>query len=158
MNADGLDMSDWISRVALEMVGQTVLGYSFDPLDGPHNNPYTSKYAIHHSPTLFALSVVRQFAPFLSSLGPAWFRRKMVEWTPNTAVQKVKDMSDVMHKTAQEILQQKREEITTQVEKATNKYVISVLRMCLFIDLLHEMQLWPNDVRACTYLKNLPPL
>lgn len=37
-----LDMSDWMSRVALESVGRTVLGYSFDPLDSPHNNPYTS--------------------------------------------------------------------------------------------------------------------
>jgi hypothetical protein len=37
-----LDMSEWVSRVALEMVGQAVLGYSFDPLDGPHSNPYTS--------------------------------------------------------------------------------------------------------------------
>lgn len=37
-----LDMSDWMCRVALETVGQTILGYSFDPLDSPHNNPYTS--------------------------------------------------------------------------------------------------------------------
>ena len=35
-------MSEWMSRVALEMVGQTILGYSFDPLDSPYNNPYTS--------------------------------------------------------------------------------------------------------------------
>lgn len=37
-----LDMSEWMSRVALESVGQSVLGYSFDPLDSPHNNPYTA--------------------------------------------------------------------------------------------------------------------
>lgn len=37
-----IDMSNWMSRVALESVGRTVLGYSFDPLDSPHNNPYTS--------------------------------------------------------------------------------------------------------------------
>jgi hypothetical protein len=37
-----LDMSEWMSRVALETVGQTILGYSFDPLDSPHNNAYTS--------------------------------------------------------------------------------------------------------------------
>ncbi|KAG6898696.1 hypothetical protein C0993_005049 [Termitomyces sp. T159_Od127] len=29
-----LDMSEWMSRVALETVGQTVLGYSFDPKAG----------------------------------------------------------------------------------------------------------------------------
>lgn len=37
-----LDMSEWMSRVALETVGQTILGYSFDPLDSPSNNAYTS--------------------------------------------------------------------------------------------------------------------
>lgn len=37
-----LDMSEWMSRIALETVGQAVLGYSFDPLDSPQNNPYTS--------------------------------------------------------------------------------------------------------------------
>ena len=40
--SDVLDMSEWASRVALETVGQSVLGYSFDPLTTPHNNPYTA--------------------------------------------------------------------------------------------------------------------
>ncbi|KAF9065024.1 cytochrome P450 [Rhodocollybia butyracea] len=94
-----LDMSEWMSRVALETIGRTVLGYSFDPLDSPHNNPYTS--AIKELiPTLFSLSVLRQFAPFLSRLGPSWFRRKLVELAPNRAIQKVKDISDIMDRTA----------------------------------------------------------
>jgi cytochrome P450 len=37
-----IDMLEWMCRVALECVGRTILGYSFDPLDSPHNNPYTS--------------------------------------------------------------------------------------------------------------------
>lgn len=37
-----LDMSEWMGRVALESVGRAILGYSFDPLDSPHNNQYTS--------------------------------------------------------------------------------------------------------------------
>ncbi|KAJ4489794.1 cytochrome P450 [Lentinula lateritia] len=90
-----LDMSEWVSRVALETIGRTVLGYSFDPLDSPHNNPYTS--AIKELiPTLFSLSVLRQFAPFLSRLGTPWLRRKIVDWTPNKAIQKIKNMSDIM--------------------------------------------------------------
>lgn len=63
------------------------------------------------SPTLFSLALVRQFAPFLVSLGPPWFRRKLVEWTPIKSVQKVKHISDVMHNAAQDILKQKREEL-----------------------------------------------
>jgi len=144
-------MSEWMCRVALESVGQTVLGYSFDPLDSPHNNPYTSAIkelmwawvacpivlllwhssSPHPSPTIFSLSLVRQFAPFLSKLGPTSFRRKVVEWTPNAAVQKVKRMSDVMHHTAQEILRQKRKDLANEglsYDYQAAKDIISVLR------------------------------
>ncbi|KAF8060722.1 cytochrome P450 [Lyophyllum atratum] len=126
-----LDMSEWMSRVALETVGQTILGYSFDPLDSPANNPYTSAVK-ELIPTIFSLSLVRQFAPFLSRLGPPSFRRKLVEWTPNQAIQKVKNMSDVMHETAQDILRRKRTAITQELEDDSSgsspaKDIISVL-------------------------------
>ncbi|KAK0197765.1 cytochrome P450 [Armillaria mellea] len=120
-----LDMSEWMSRVALEMIGQTVLGYSFDPLSSRVNNPYTS--AIKELiPTIFSLSLIRQFAPFLSKLGSPGFRRWLVEWTPNRAVQKVKSISDVMHNTAKEILVAKREEIGREEVKG-KRDIISVL-------------------------------
>ncbi|KAG6865211.1 hypothetical protein C0991_004412 [Blastosporella zonata] len=126
-----LDMSEWMSRVALETVGQTVLGYSFDPLDSPANNAYTSAVK-ELIPTIFSLSLVRQFAPFLSRLGPPAFRRKLVDWIPNQAIQKVKGMSDVMHETALEILRRKRIDITQETEPespeaASAKDIISVL-------------------------------
>ncbi|KAJ3727199.1 cytochrome P450 [Lentinula guzmanii] len=124
-----LDMSEWVSRVALETIGRTVLGYSFDPLDSPHNNPYTS--AIKELiPTLFSLSVLRQFAPFLSRLGTPWFRRKLVEWTPNRSIQKVKDMSDIMDRTARNILREKQvmmNDANTVYSQGEDKDIISVL-------------------------------
>ncbi|TFK47420.1 cytochrome P450 [Heliocybe sulcata] len=104
-----IDMASWMSRVALESVGQTVLGYSFDPLQTPSSNPYTS--AVRELiPTLFSLSLLRQFAPFLANLGSRSFRRRLVEHTPIRAVQKVKNMSDVMYNTARTILRQKTAE------------------------------------------------
>lgn len=60
------------------------------------------------SPALFSVSLIRQFAPFLSKLGPPSFRRKIVEWTPYETVQKIKDMSDVMYETARGILEAKK--------------------------------------------------
>ncbi|KAK7024692.1 cytochrome P450 [Favolaschia claudopus] len=102
-----IDMSQWMSRAALEAAGQAILGYSFDPLNSPVNNPYTR--AIRELiPTMFSLSLVRQFAPFLVRLGPAGWRRRLVEWTPSKAVRKVKMMSDVMHHTAMDILEHAR--------------------------------------------------
>ncbi|KAG7085443.1 hypothetical protein E1B28_003004 [Marasmius oreades] len=123
-----LDMHEWMSRVALESVGQAVLDYSFDPLDSPVNNPYTA--AIKELiPTLFSLAILRQFAPFLSRVGSDAFRRRLVEWTPNQTVQKLKHISDVMHSTARRILQDRRANIhledTRQDSEA--KDIISIL-------------------------------
>ncbi|KAJ7728473.1 cytochrome P450 [Mycena metata] len=116
-----LDMSEWMSRAALETVGKTVLGYSFDPLD---SHAYTN--AIRELiPTLFSLSLVRQFAPFLVQLGPAWMRRKFVDWTPHWAVQKVKNMSDVMHNTAVNILADARVSMRRQNEKTLISLLLS---------------------------------
>lgn len=121
-----LDMSEWMCRVALEMVGQGVLGHSFDPLDSPQNNPYTA--AIKELiPTIFSLALLRQFAPFFARLGSPAFRRRLVEWTPNKAVQKVKDISDVMDKTARDILEEKRETLMAEMGLGSQKDIISVL-------------------------------
>ncbi|EIM84054.1 cytochrome P450 [Stereum hirsutum FP-91666 SS1] len=102
-----LDMSQWMSRAALESVGQGILGYSFDPLNSPSTNLYT-RAVRELIPALFSVSLIRQFAPFLSRLGPPAFRRKIVEWTPNETVQKITEMSDVMYGTARGILEGKK--------------------------------------------------
>ncbi|RXW23304.1 hypothetical protein EST38_g2537 [Candolleomyces aberdarensis] len=128
-----LDMSEWISRVSLEMVGRAILGYSFDPLDSRVNNPYTS--AIKELiPTLFSFALARQFTPFVVKLGPAWFRRKLVEWMPSRRVQKVKEISDVMHDYAGKILKERRDQQTRLLadgedsgESGRPKDVISML-------------------------------
>ncbi|KIY50941.1 cytochrome P450 [Fistulina hepatica ATCC 64428] len=121
-----LDMSEWMSRIALETVGQAVLGHSFDPLTSSSSNPYTS--AIKELiPTLFSLAMVRQFAPFLTRFGPPWFRRKLVDWVPSAAVQKVKHMSDVMHDQAQSILKDKKRALVSGNEISRTKDIISFL-------------------------------
>lgn len=109
------------------------------------------------SPTLFSLSVLRQFAPFLSRLGTPWLRRKIVDWTPNKAIQKIKvsglpypttrtanrpvsliftqNMSDIMDSTARSILREKQILMNKPDLYETNfgnveedKDIISVLR------------------------------
>lgn len=144
-NVNGIvDMADWMSRVALETVGQTILGYSFDPLNSPHNNHYTSAikelmyvsftpfpllsqltiFSVVYSPTLFKLSIVRQFVPWLARIGSANFRRRIVDIIPVASIQAVKNMSDVMYNTAKGILQQKQKEGLTE---ESSRDIISVL-------------------------------
>ena len=122
-------MSQWMSRVALESIGQAGLGYSFDPLDSPSNNLYTEtvrqlmyvkltlpslchlliRLHVFYRPTLFQLSVLRQFVPFATRLGPAKFRRFLLNFVPVKAVHTVKKMSDIIYATSKNILDQKRE-------------------------------------------------
>lgn len=91
------------------------------------------------SPTIFTLSLVRQFAPFLVRLGPPWFRRRLVEWIPNNAVQKLKGMSDVMHEKAKEILELKRQELKydphsgDEIQEGRLKDIISALGECALV-------------------------
>ncbi|KAF4577459.1 cytochrome P450-dit2 [Pleurotus pulmonarius] len=118
LNPDGgrVDMSEWMSRIALETVGQAVLGYSFDPLDSRQSNPYTAAVK-ELIPTLFRLSIVRQFVPWLTRIGSPALRRKLVELVPHEAVQKVKNSSDVMYATAKGILESKREKMSGRRQK-----------------------------------------
>ncbi|KAJ8488872.1 hypothetical protein ONZ45_g13796 [Pleurotus djamor] len=122
-----LDMSEWMSRIALESVGQTVLGYSFDPLDSRQSNKYTSAVK-ELIPTLFSLSLIRQFAPFLVQLGSPSFRRWAVERVPHEAVRRVKDMSDVMYETARGILEGKRKRLDRESDGKRRDIVSELLR------------------------------
>lgn len=104
---------------------------------------YLSNYLRRHSPTLFRLSIVRQFVPWLTRIGPPAFRRKLVELVPHEAVQKVKNSSDVMYTTAKGILESKREKIpewgleTEEDEASSRQDIITELRKltCLIFDI-----------------------
>jgi hypothetical protein len=68
-------------------------------------------HSLFPSPTIFRLSLIRQFAPFLVRMGPPWLRRKLVQLIPHDAVQKLKGMSETMHEKAVEIVEFKRTEL-----------------------------------------------
>ena len=102
-------------RTALELIGQGGLGHSFDSLetDAPYNDftqgmkdlSYVLSFSLQtrdlmleipHRATLFNSPMERMAAPFLAKLGPAWFRRMLLDLVPNQRVQRLKDISDVM--------------------------------------------------------------
>lgn len=88
---------------------------------------------MNNSPAIFALSALRQFLPFLAKIGPARFRRWVVDWIPSKRIQKVKMSSDVMHDSAQTILKERREQLAKCdlnkiAEDERPRDIISVLR------------------------------
>ena len=50
----------------------------------------------------------RVFVPVVVKLGPPWFRRFLLERLPFKSVQRMKDISDVMHQRSKEIYDGKK--------------------------------------------------
>lgn len=96
----------------------------------------------HHSNLTFTFQIkstvagkliIMHFCPAgLLTLGPAWFRRFLVEHAPFKAVQEMKEIVDIMHKTSVEILESKRKALEegdeeTERQIAKGKDILSIL-------------------------------
>ncbi|KAL1756817.1 cytochrome P450 [Schizophyllum commune] len=103
-----VDMLHWMGRTALELISRSGLGYSFDSLAPdavPH--PYAASVK-EFIPTMFRLFLPRVYIlPHVYNLGPAWFRRAVVNLIPSPTMHALRDMTDVMWNTCNEIYSQK---------------------------------------------------
>ncbi|KAI0350849.1 cytochrome P450 [Trametes cingulata] len=123
-----LDMLDWMGRTALEIIGQAGMGHSFDPLVSDEATDPFNKAAKVYLPLSFTplMMVVRQLSPFLTRLGPAWLRRRIVDLVPSADIQKLKDAADVLYKTSVRIIEEKKLALQ-KGEYAAGKDIMSVL-------------------------------
>ncbi|KAI1787717.1 cytochrome P450 [Ganoderma leucocontextum] len=92
---DGLqkiDMVPWMGRTALELVGQSGLGHSFDPLVADVEDEYTEaiKSFVYSNKTIIEVEFMRVIIPLIDYLGPAWFRHWLVNLVPHKSVQRMK--------------------------------------------------------------------
>ncbi|KAK7696401.1 hypothetical protein QCA50_001055 [Cerrena zonata] len=102
-----IDMLNWMTRTALELVGQGGLGWSFDSLEEPGLNPL-AELIKSLVPTVAPLFLLVRFIPFFSRIGSASFRKRVVESFPNKRVRKLATISEALDTTAKEILHTKR--------------------------------------------------
>ncbi|KAH8115657.1 cytochrome P450 [Phellopilus nigrolimitatus] len=70
-----IDVMMWVSRAALEYIGQGGLGYSFDALDEQKTNKYSESLK-NFLRVFFRLSFIRVYLPWLVKLGSPEFRRR----------------------------------------------------------------------------------
>ncbi|KAM5531524.1 hypothetical protein V8D89_010179 [Ganoderma adspersum] len=123
-----VDMLDWMGRAALEIIGQAGMGHSFDPLTSESSSdPYT-KAAKTYLPLSFTpvMVAMRQASPILTSIGPAWFRRSIVDLLPIPQVQQLKHVVDVLHGTSIQIIGEKKAALANG-EVSKDKDIISIL-------------------------------
>ncbi|KAF9002258.1 cytochrome P450 [Cyathus striatus] len=130
--AQELDISIWMTRMALELVGQSGLGYSFDPMieeASPHPYGIAVKELV---PSTSRLSTLRGLYPVLSRIGTPGFRRWVINVSPFKLLHKLRDIIDFMHNTSVEILESKRKALeegdeTVARQVARGKDIMSIL-------------------------------
>lgn len=108
--ADGtaeIDILHWMTRTALELIGQGGLGYSFDPLTENIVNPY-AKAIKNMSKSLFHLFIPRQFLPFVVRNSSPGFRRFMMNFLPWRTLHEVRDITNILSTMAREVLEAKK--------------------------------------------------
>ncbi|KAI0631028.1 cytochrome P450 [Trametes polyzona] len=123
-----VNMLEWMSRTALEIIGQAGMGHSFDSLTSDSEvDPFT-RAAKDYLPLSFTpeMMVVRQLSPILTSLGPAWLRRWIVDHIPISRTQRLKRVVDVLHQTSIKIIEEKKAALR-KGEYETGKDIMSVL-------------------------------
>ncbi|KDR76351.1 hypothetical protein GALMADRAFT_67729, partial [Galerina marginata CBS 339.88] len=128
-----IDLLFWMTRTALELIGQSGLGYSFDPLteDGvPHPYSTSVKQLV---PAAFKLIFFRTYflAPIVK-LGAPKFMRFMVNIIPSKPMHQLRDIIDVIYNTLVEILESKKKALAEGDEAVTRqigqgKDIISIL-------------------------------
>ncbi|KIK57112.1 hypothetical protein GYMLUDRAFT_247366 [Collybiopsis luxurians FD-317 M1] len=132
-NGPQVDILAWMTRTALELIGQSGLGYSFDPLVGEEcAHPY-SKMIKELFPTMMRLHFWRtNILPRVSRIGTPRLRRFVVDLLPWDDLHHMRDMVDYMHTIASGIYESKKrafkkgdEAVTQQIGRG--KDLISIL-------------------------------
>ncbi|EIM80362.1 cytochrome P450 [Stereum hirsutum FP-91666 SS1] len=102
-----LDIMEWMGRVALELVGQGGLGYSFNALDENVKNAY-AEAARGFTPALAKVEFYRPFLPLVVPIVPAWVRRWLAKNLPWKDLNNVTEIVDIMNETSIKILEEKK--------------------------------------------------
>ncbi|EEB90112.1 hypothetical protein MPER_11726 [Moniliophthora perniciosa FA553] len=104
-----IDMLSWMARTALELIGQSGLGYSFDELeDEEHAHPYV-KTLKGMAPLLTRAFFMRNYIlPYALRLGTPGFRRFASKLLPWKDFQDGKRMSNFLWKLSTDIYEEKK--------------------------------------------------
>ncbi|EIM81571.1 cytochrome P450 [Stereum hirsutum FP-91666 SS1] len=103
-----LDVLEWMTRVALELVGQGGLGYSFETLDERKSNRYAEAVKMLF-PTAGRIELLRMFLPYFSNLGTASFRHWAIRLLPSKNIKLLIDATEVMDETSKKVFYHKKE-------------------------------------------------
>ncbi|KAJ7258817.1 cytochrome P450 [Mycena haematopus] len=126
-----VDILHWLSRCALELIGQGGLGYSFDNLgDNSGNDQPVHPYSEALSGIQCIVAFLPLILPWASKIGTPRFQRTVVDWFPWKALHDFRDTLDIMDHTTQQIFEAKKNALSTTGEWSAmdgGKDIISIL-------------------------------
>ncbi|KAM5531287.1 hypothetical protein V8D89_015042 [Ganoderma adspersum] len=102
-----LDILAWMGRTALELVGQGMMGYSFDPLVEEVHNDFAEALKAF-MPLLVAIQWSRLFVTMADSIRPACLRRVLLDLVPIQSIQHMKAICDVINERSLAIYNEKK--------------------------------------------------
>ncbi|KAF5360939.1 hypothetical protein D9756_005070 [Leucocoprinus leucothites] len=128
-----VDILHWMTRTALELIGQSGMGYSFDSLEGDHNSTNIHPYAqsvkrfggLVTGPATFVLC--NYLIPYTNQLNLPRVKRWIVNCLPSQWVRDVKNITDLMEETAKDICKAKQKELMSDGSDEAKKDIISIL-------------------------------
>nr|BED42969.1 cytochrome P450 monooxygenase [Trametes versicolor] len=102
-----VDLAQYMARTALELIAQSTLGQSLDPLTEKGSNPYAEALK-SYIPAFTALSPFLQVYRFGRHLIPAPLRRPIMNLLPSRRVKALLRVVDTMHENAVRIYTEKK--------------------------------------------------
>ncbi|KAF6756784.1 cytochrome P450 [Ephemerocybe angulata] len=104
-----VDLAEWMTRTALELIGQSGFAFSFDSLefDGPQR-PYgpTIKQLLASINDSLILSFRILVVPWVENIGTPAFQRKVINALPWPMLHAIRDMVDMMWDTSKGIIEE----------------------------------------------------
>ncbi|KAJ7915759.1 cytochrome P450 [Mycena leptocephala] len=125
-----LDLNNILCRTSLELIGQTGIGYSFDPmLPGKERTDQYARALKGLLPAIFKLGIWLPLLPAIVKIPSRAFLRFMISVLPVPALREIRDLVDFMSATALNLVKERKEAIRNGKLKVKDeaKDIISLL-------------------------------
>ncbi|KAJ7915749.1 cytochrome P450 [Mycena leptocephala] len=107
-----LDFNNILCRTSLELIGQTGIGYSFDPmLPGTERTDQYARALKGLLPAVFKLGIWIPLVPVIAKIPSRSFLRFMISVLPIPALREIRDLVDFMSATASNLVRERKEAI-----------------------------------------------
>ncbi|KAH9902854.1 cytochrome P450 [Cubamyces lactineus] len=102
-----LDVAEWSSRAALEIMGQAGLGYSFDPLIDERPNEYTDAFKMV-TYAIGRVAIPRRLLPYLPTIRLGGIGRALLQLVPHDGVRQLVEISDTLWRCSTTVYNEKK--------------------------------------------------